>query len=243
MNEIRKLKETPLPFKTEMVLSVLDRKKNMTRRGNGLKEINKNPDQWAFIGVLVPNHKQKQKPVFRFEHKETRLILDIHCPYGEPGDTLWVRETWGLMPDGDVVFKAGATDIQRSFVPKYGRWKPGIHLFKKDARIWLEVTDVRPERLQEITEEDAKAEGIEHIDGPWYKNYEKPVYGSSNGFDSCDAITSFSSLWQSINGPESWDANPWVFVISFKHIKHGNVPIGSNAGPCVNPNIPVKRRD
>lgn len=226
MNEIRKLKETPLPFKTEMVLSVLDRKKNMTRRGNGLKEINKNPDQWAFIGVLVPNHKQKQKPVFRFEHKETRLILDIHCPYGEPGDTLWVRETWGRMADGDVVFKAGATDIQRSFVPKYGRWKPGIHLFKKDARIWLEVTDVRVERLQDISAEDIKAEGVCYTIDYYPSLFEK-----------------WKELWIRINGPESWDANPWVFVISFKHIKHGNVPIGSNAGPCVNPNIPVKRRD
>lgn len=92
------------------------------------------------------------------------------------------------------------------------RLRPSIHMPKEAVRIWLQVTDVRVERLQDITEDDAIAEGVEKM-GEFvfpYKHY-------ASGAASCiDAKTSFRTLWQEINGDESWEANPWVWVVSFK---------------------------
>lgn len=144
------------------------------------------------------------------------VFLYDKCPYGKPGDVLWVRESFmelGFV--GNYVFKADDP------IPLNDgdRWKPSIHMPKAAARIWLEVTEVKVERLQDITEESAIAEGIESTwtvnrnPGTEYKNYYPPNKGGK-GFSI--ARWSFQSLWQSINGAESWTANPWVWVIKFK---------------------------
>lgn len=93
------------------------------------------------------------------------------------------------------------------------KWRPSIHMPRWASRITLDVVDVRVERLQDISEEDAKAEGCEEITPGFYRNYL-----STDGATFYSAAMSFQSLWESINGPDSWDANPWVWVVTFKKI-------------------------
>lgn len=133
------------------------------------------------------------------------------CPYGVPGDRLWVRETWrthstkhdqirprDLSPHGDVVIHY---DASMQFVaPFLGKGRPSIFMPRWASRITLEITDVRVERLQEISEADAVAEGV-------------TVTVRENG-----ALDPFRELWRSINGPGSWDANPYVWVIEFRRL-------------------------
>jgi len=150
----------------------------------------------------------------------------IRCPYGKPGDRLWVRETFAHMYRGnaapetrqheDVVYRADG------FTPDeyvYGSRKPSIHMPRWASRITLEVTGVRVERLQDISEEDAAAEGVESLrnEREYWKNYLESTA-------DCDALIclsareSFRTLWESINGREAWDANPWVWVVDFKRV-------------------------
>lgn len=177
--------------------------------------------------------------------KKDRFLLapDWHtrCPYGAPGDRLWVRETW--MPDppidgswsGDISWqderridgvpahyrKPEHCVFAASWDGPQLRWRPGIHMPRWASRLTLEVTEVRVERVQDISEEDAIAEGVEQADtGPlrWvrYRNYmhEREAQGIATSFAS--PRESFFSIWESINGAESWAANPWVWVVRFK---------------------------
>ncbi len=120
-------------------------------------------------------------------------MLD-RCPYGRAGDRLWVRETWREDYDRRIRFRADAEH------PEVHKWKPGIHLKRIHARILLEVTAVRVERAQAISEADAVAEGCIPLRDLW-------------------AQGAFASLWVKINGLASWEANPLVYVISFKVLR------------------------
>lgn len=201
-----KFKERPILFSTPMVESILQNTKTQTRR------------------IIKP------QPSFpRIQEIE---LLDIllyenmlaNCPYGKSGDRLWVRETWRpaisdshecFAYKADNKYKCGK-DAPTDYQPE---WKPSIHMPRSACRLILEVSDVRVERLQDISEEDAIAEGIESrmIGNRFYKNYlskEKDYMGSKLWFfDS--PIDSFRSLWELINGANSWDANPRVWAIGF----------------------------
>lgn len=158
------------------------------------------------------------------------------CPYGATGDRLWVRETWGLDAyTGDMQFsikyRAGGDSYvterngSDEWVPiyqrymdgcglddKWDRWRPSIHMPRWASRITLEVTGVRVERLQDISEADAIAEGVEH-DGDCWKSYIDGVGPFTT------ARISFKSLWDSINKDRApWESNPWVWVVEFKPI-------------------------
>lgn len=187
------MKERPILFKGEMVRAILDDKKTQTRRLNGLEEINKNPDMWRFDGF------DGKYAVFGSGYD----FLKIKCPFGEIGDRLWVRETWGICPDyNQVRYKADRGSDDRDVY----KWKPSIHMPRKFSRINLEITNRRPERLQDITEKDAQSESVEY-----YSDIDYTV--------GITYKTVFSDLWKSINGPESWDKNPWVWVIEFRRQK------------------------
>jgi len=146
-----------------------------------------------------------------------------------PGERLWVRETWAYNPL--LLFQVQpflyrATDNDGALVWPDGtgqnRWRPSIHMPRAASRIMLEITGVRVERLQDISERGAIAEGVQH---KCYENAEgsflvgdpdtEKFLGQSIG----DYKTAFKSLWQSINGPESWQENPWVWVLDFKRIE------------------------
>lgn len=154
----------------------------------------------------------------------------VGCPYGVPGDRLWVREAWAThacfdhIPPRDLT--ARSIHYQADGQIKTGKNRPGMFMPRWASRITLEVTAVRVELLQAISEADAIAEGIdrgENFPG-WYRG---PLPGDSAGLQeygrnfkipTAFARLAYRALWESINGTGSWDANPWVWVVSFRRL-------------------------
>lgn len=210
-------KERSILFSTPMVQAILDGSKTQTRRTRGLKEINENPENWKEGPVMQTcrfwdaDKEEDPNPLevhYSFFHKKTGEEFKLKCPYGKPGDLLYVRENFKIVPPNQVYFQA---DLENKAT---NGWRPSIYMPKDAARIWLEITDISVERLQDISKEDAIAEGIEPVaDG--YKNY-MPKLSSTSQFFWPTAYHSFQSLWESINGAESWEMNPWLWVVKFK---------------------------
>lgn len=144
----------------------------------------------------------------------SKIDRNVSCPFGAPGDLLWVRETWCDMQtaskeeDNGIRYKASIG--KNNFT-----WKPSIHMPKKAARIWLKIVDVRVERLAGISHKDAIAEGIKvRISGVKPHDLYYQVPGVPNLFPR--AMQAFEWLWKNINGIDSWEQNPWVWVIEFE---------------------------
>lgn len=152
----------------------------------------------------------------------------LRCPYGAPGDRLWVRETWGLHGYGDYTYwhrdsVRGRTedDLRGSWevayaadaLSPYDHWRPSIYMPRWASRITLEVVDVRVERLHEITEGDARREGAE-------KGFtaEEAVDRAAGWPRAASHRAGFRALWESINGAGSWASNPWVWRIAFRRL-------------------------
>jgi hypothetical protein len=130
----------------------------------------------------------------------------VRCPYGRAGDWLWVRETWAPRADGFAYAADPAWNTSAG-----GRWHPSIHMPRCASRITLEITEVRVQRLQDISEEDAKSEGLSFVaDGCARFGVE----GVASSWCDCP-VTAYAALWESINGSGAWDANPWVWAIDF----------------------------
>lgn len=154
--------------------------------------------------------------------------MSPNCPYGKPGDHLWVRETWSLLKvwddcrpgiiskDTKPYIKYAATDTQNN---DDGKWRSPIHMPRWASRITLEITEVRVQRLHDITEDDAKQEGVDPIETccgqPDQDQEGEPM---CCGRPDLSYREGFMDLWQKIHGLQSWDTNPYVWVISFKHI-------------------------
>ena len=145
----------------------------------------------------------------------------VRCPYGQPGDRLWVREAWArtvVFGTQMVVYREGDNRTDYG-----GPWKPSIHMFRQDSRILLEIVSVRVERLQDISEADAQAEGVEKTTcsyGQMLPEYQTwRAYGHEETQAAITARASYQSLWEQINGAGSWDMNPWVWVVEFQRIE------------------------
>jgi hypothetical protein len=212
------MKEHPILFSTEMVQAILAGRKTMTRRIIKWPSVPDGHDYDYEPNIVVKPKDGNWWPHFR--HMGPNDIEGpVKCPYGQPGDILWVRETFMPLTQGygykadDMIRTGKNPKTGEYYVPRL-RWKPTIHMPKLAARIWLEVTDIRVERLQDITEQDAIAEGIERV-GDQVKGGFKD-YMSFGPSPWMHATNSYFSLWQSINGIESLAENPWVWVISFK---------------------------
>ncbi len=199
-------RERPILFSPPMVRAILAGTKTQTRRM--VKGI---PLLWLSQSV-------------GFTPEFVALPDNDACPYGEPGDRLWVRETWS--PDPPIDSSWASTEWngcgrridgvpERFQHPRFCNysadwlhgpivWRPSIHMPRWASRITLEVTGVRVERLQDISEADAMAEGA-----PW---------GACGSPQEGSRKAGFAKLWDSINGPNSWDANPWVWAINFKRL-------------------------
>ncbi len=224
-------RELPIPFSTSMVQSIMMNRKIMTRRIKHLAIVNVDPDNWLLQGIYTDN-------VLQFEYINQDSInagkIITIKPQWNVGDQLWVKETY----QHTKILNINPEDENYGFVYKADgqpwsnydgwRWITGRFMPKAAARIWLEVTDVRCERLQNISTEDCIAEGILPLNmsaaqlaeqGQKYFDYSKP---KQYFIDGLDPFWSFNSLWCSINGGDSWDANPWVFVYTFKRINHEN---------------------
>ena len=194
-----------------MVQALLQDRKSQTRRTKGLNYINENPDNWTieYLDSIWAHGKD-------FEIKELKPIYEI-------GDILWVRETFslGTLENGiHSGFRYKADNPEFNVI-----WKPSLFMPKEAARLFLKVTNVRVERLQDITEVDAIAEGITPlkmsasqliIEKQKFFDYSKPKQLFSDGLPP---FWSFNSLWCSINGSESWESNPWVWVIEFEKVE------------------------
>ena len=191
--------ERPILFSAPMVRAILAGTKTQTRRavkGMALEWLR--PDGFTPEFTAAP---------------ENGL-----CPYGQPGDRLWVRETFaeGIHQMAEVNHWAYAADLFGEQQRLGDRWKPSIHMPRVASRITLEITGVRVERLQAISQEDARAEGVHrNVDGLWSGGAWKHIAQPNRYSDPCNA---FCDLWASINGGESWDANPWVWVVEFKRV-------------------------
>ena len=199
------MKERPILFSGPMVRAILSGTKTQTRRILKLK--------WGFDleerddGTLWP----------WAEHPDCDDDVWMPCPQGEIGDRLWVREThmnwWKLdpaNPEGPRIFSHVAAFAADGYELEPGeRWIPSIHMLRAASRITLDIKAVRVERLQDISEEDAKAEGApgyeEGLDAP-----------PPDGDHEWSYRASFQRLWEQINGPGAWAKNPWVWVVEFE---------------------------
>jgi hypothetical protein len=190
--------------------------KSQTRRMNALEYFSANdPDNWRCARV--------RGGVAFMVYKNAPQEREAKCPYGKPGDLLWIRETFGefVRRPGVPVYRADGENALGSSNP----WRPSIHMPRKYSRLTLKITEVRVQRLKEISEADAIAEGIERVDDPRgtaWKSYEIIHEGRHKGKPSPHAavpnrspITSYCELWTAINGAGSWDMNPWIWALTF----------------------------
>ncbi len=201
------MKERPILFSAPMVRALLAGTKTQTRRA--LK-----PQPSEFVGGPgVTLRDGSPAPLIALDDSVEPYGREIACPYGKPGDRLWVRETFGhfernenFKPDCEVFYRADGNCLELE------PWRPSIHMPRWASRITLEITSVRVERLQAISNDDIKAEGLD--DDP------RIVSGEIEGsmLTPLGRRIAFESLWESINGPASWDANPWVWVIKFRKV-------------------------
>jgi len=211
--------ERPILFSGPLVRAILDGRKTVTRRLQGLDAINLHvpgfayrrradttpaPDSWRHVGAHRRDPSVHLWMPKGYTGADAAACPTLRCPSGAGGDTLWVRETWGLA--GDVpIYRAeapvGREDTVRELLDD-GRWRPSIHMPREFARLFLEVTDVRPERLQAITREDILAEGVgipalstELLREAWVDIWDS-IYGAKPG--------------------QSWADNPWVWRVAFR---------------------------
>jgi hypothetical protein len=211
------MKERPILFSTPMVRAILDGRKDLTRR------IIRFPEDFTCEAVY-------DNSPFGLKYTSELgggTVQRLACKYGEIGDRLWVKETFTkLVPehfiDKHFVYKAdmcySSERIRQNYI-EVGypyKWKPSIFMPRLASRITLEITNIKVERLRDITEENAIREGIEIIhmaepSVPVYRNYLlKEKLGTTN------PVKSFRTLWDKVNGADSWNSEPWVWVIEFK---------------------------
>lgn len=221
-------KERPILFSGPMVWAILDGRKSQTRRivkgiPRGVARVVEMQNDFVFAtpsktGLSgLPNGATVED------------CVNLRCPYGRPGDRLWVKEKFGpcayplgisniadatyvCFPDGAQKFRRGEYCTWDKPVtgayPDGWKWRPSIHMPRWASRITLEVTGVRVERMQDISEADAAAEGVDAISVA-----DMPRNGCFN------RRTDFMQIWNIINGPDSWTANPWVWVVEFKRVE------------------------
>lgn len=196
------IKERPILFSGAMVRAILDGRRTQTRR-----MVKPTPD--IVHGDIVARHTPKDMAL-------GRLGEIIRCPYGQPGDRLWVRETWAqpaALDPGPTVYRADyPACVPAGFenIPPAEAitWKPSIHMPRALCRIRLEITGVRVEGLNDCSVRDAIAEGAD------------PEFPDPLISQACpeDYVAGYRKLWDSINGTGAWAANPWVWVVEFRRV-------------------------
>ena len=261
----------PMLFSAEMVRAILDGRKTQTRR-----VVKPQPTEGGLHWVTACGGDfaaWQDACLLLDEHSEYGGPCQRTCPYGKPGETLWVRETWcahwnappydapqsyrivtgdELPPinqeNGDL-YQPAPSDIMTVWYgaqgdkPLHMKWKPSIHMPRWASRITLRITDIRVERLQDITEDDARAEGCEArpFPGPWWQGYRdfgdgdlihqqaigetapdwmiEPKKMPPTPWLDLSARDGFRSIWMGLHAPGAWEANPWVWVVAFERVK------------------------
>jgi hypothetical protein len=222
---MKSIVERPILFSAEMVRAILDGRKTQTRR---VMKVQPWPDATVEVGPYHPHwidrngESQPGPSTFGavWDHQDIVNGGDagLRCPYGAPGDTLWVREAWASpcstreLRDGvtacGITYRTGHEEAPGAGPRVDVKWRPSIHMPRWASRITLRITDIRVERLQDISEDDAKAEGVKPLD-----------YAAHHVAAGCGARIAFEQIWTTINGSGAWEANPWVWVVSFERVK------------------------
>lgn len=213
----------PILFSTPMVGALLDDRKNQTRRlvrgiqsdDDVFQTIMTKRRLWDSTKEVAPGPVATNAVFINKNGKEYKIKSKFQV-----GDILWVRETFAELKNGhnEVFNEYKANGVSNNGDNGTWNWKPSIFMPKVAARLFLEVTSVRVERLRDIFHADAVDEGIEFKEGKTkrlYHNYLTLDYG-------CNELFSFMTLWQSIHGIESWEQNPYVWVYKFKKIDKPN---------------------
>ena len=218
------VKERPILFSAPMVRAILDGRKTQTRRvvkpqpeNDGSGGVVREADSWIWRGGKALRRVGYGDDYVHTDREAMCRAMESVSPYGVPGDRLWVRETWGCpeadhprVPDGRkpqpgdrIVYAANEADAWQWRCGSGMPWRPSIHMPRWASRITLEVVSVRVERVQEIGEEDATAEGV-----------------AFTKYANASARFHFREIWDSINAARGfgWDANPWVWVVEFRRV-------------------------
>lgn len=235
------VKEKPIIFSAPMVRAILEGRKTQTRRL--CKWVPREPGLNLGFSGLEVGHYCTGVPESGFVLQSrgqggcwNDRTYPLHCPYGSPGTRLWVRENSRETTDIDgrpvLEYQAGGTRLIVDGAICHGehratsvlpRWRPSIHMPRWASRITLEISEVRVQRLQDISEEDAKAEGlVEWTDPPRVtaKHYGIAI---ADVWET-DPRKAFARLWDSIHGKGAWELNPWLWVISFKRLTPTSTP-------------------
>jgi hypothetical protein len=195
------VKERPILFSIPMVQAIDANLKTQTRR---IVKVGINPKATIIeTSTLWPDQgdwiaKFEYSPGGSFE--ATNIFK---CPYGKVGDLLWVRETW-REPDGQFIYKSNHWNADTK------RWKPCIHMPKAASRVWLKNTNITAERVQQISDEDCQKEGVVFDPGSGY------YFVRGTDIIAQSYYEGFQKLWIKVNGIESWESNPWVWVVDFE---------------------------
>lgn len=208
----------PILFQTELVRAILAGRKTATRR-----VIKYQPNDVYDAACTSGKWSETYEPSNPPEEIVEWFVKNHKKPPYMPGDVLYVRETWAepetVYGVPYYAYKADDNILHHSSGGNFPGWRPSIHMPKSAARIWLQVTEVRVERLQDITEEQAEAEGVVPCYEVIRPDEEQPViYQAEDGAGYCQI--GFQSLWNSVVRKSghfcyAWAANPWVYVIEF----------------------------
>lgn len=229
----------PILFSADMVRAILQSRKTQTRRLIKYGDIKINPEWFASIypdgGGNWVAWSHDMPGTAEFTKKAYPNGEGFICPYGHPGDRLWVRETYQHAACfesnlEEYAYAADYSDLNEVRKLANVKWRPSIHMPRAASRITLDVRSIQPQRLHDISPADAIAEGIDSFrpvpgDGPpetLYRDYladEKFKTGQPvRKYPFTSPIESYRTLWQKINGPQSWGLNPWVWVIQFRRL-------------------------
>lgn len=205
-------------FNDEMVRAILEGRKTQTRRTLKPQPESFGPGDWHWNGWRWQDHEGT-----------TLKGPEEDCPFGQPGERLWVAEAHGYKvrsvggtPHEQIAYRATDPDAVYCYdcsgteLPM--TWRESVQMPQWASRITLEITGVRAERLQDISEKDALAEGINQISHGRDGYFFSATTTEANGHNLCYAADAFRDLWQSISSAESWEANPWVWVIEFRRV-------------------------
>ncbi|MCY1043303.1 hypothetical protein OV208_18445 [Corallococcus sp. bb12-1] len=229
------MRERPILFSGLMIRALLDGRKAVTRRLLKPQPAPNAPHDGGTTWVYRSKD-GLHVPCGTVGHLTVAEKMGLRCPYGQPGDRLWVKETWRPEASSmghrigwkltyaadDAVLFSDLARVDASWrcpkAAKNGNVTP-LFMPRWASRLTLDVAAVRVERLHDITEEDSRAEGVQRLlEANGWRNYEpEPAFESVSYH--LTARESFASLWRSINGPESWDANPWVWRVEFRRVE------------------------
>lgn len=218
----------PILFSPEMIEAQTAGRKRETRRTTGLATLNYEPDHFQHMGQYV----DKNRLYLTFYNLQTGHAEVVKCPYGMPGSLLWVRETFRFLDflgpeEQHYVFKGTENGQEWAANMENFSWKPSIHMPKKAARFWFLVQEIAIERLQDITNASAFAEGVDFAKNErvyQFKDYQLNAFTCASARDSFQTLINYLHA-KGKSGPANiWAQNPWVWVIKYKELSRHGLP-------------------